>query len=539
MKRKGLFRLLSFALALMLPLSALAQSAAIDLLEQAKKDGKEVVTTITFTPGQELASNAIVSEMSAATAIRLSKLPGGLGGLTISLQGVDVLTLLARVQADGLYLQSETLGKDPLYFSWEDVNKYITSSMSANGTNAMQIEQFSSGFSQAIANVFSDKEALPATIDEAMIKERITQSMGGDDTFVKWIEEIQSRAVTTAGDYTVGESDKADTKIDLTITAEDIAKLWDAKYNQDMMAKQIRTDDSTLTDDQVVAKVKDETEKLKKDTLDSKALINASFYKMGATDLVAFVIDASGINTQSADKIVYTNATVEPADTTVAADATTEPAAVKAPENITMHMQFTRQTLADGKKYAVLMNADKDGVKTADANAMLTVGDQKATGEMSVSDGKAQLFTMGLTADYADPKNISGQWTLAVLDPTSPIAIALDFTQKTGDTTVDTAVSASYATTLDEIKADAAKALLGTVQVNALVQADSGMYATLKEATPQTSLALLTLNDDDMAAYFGKLQSNAIQLVYKVFANLPENTAKLVTGMMNGSVTTN
>ena len=59
-----------------------------------------------------------------------------------------------------------------------------------------------------------------------------------------------------------------------------------------------------------------------------------------------------------------------------------------------MHMQFTRQTLADGKKYAVLMNADKDGVKTADANAMLTVGDQKATGEMSVSDGKAQLFTM-------------------------------------------------------------------------------------------------------------------------------------------------
>ena len=129
MKRKGLFRLLSFALALMLPLSALAQSAAIDLLEQAKKDGKEVVTTITFTPGQELASNAIVSEMSAATAIRLSKLPGGLGGLTISLQGVDVLTLLARVQADGLYLQSETLGKEPLYFSWEDVNKYITSSM--------------------------------------------------------------------------------------------------------------------------------------------------------------------------------------------------------------------------------------------------------------------------------------------------------------------------------------------------------------------------------------------------------------------------
>ena len=39
MKRKGLVSFLSLLVALLLPLSAMAQSAALDLLSQAKTDG--------------------------------------------------------------------------------------------------------------------------------------------------------------------------------------------------------------------------------------------------------------------------------------------------------------------------------------------------------------------------------------------------------------------------------------------------------------------------------------------------------------------
>ena len=75
MKRKGLVSFLSLLVALLLPLSAMAQSAALDLLSQAKTDGKEIVTTLTFEPGTTLAADQVVADMSAATAIRLSSEP--------------------------------------------------------------------------------------------------------------------------------------------------------------------------------------------------------------------------------------------------------------------------------------------------------------------------------------------------------------------------------------------------------------------------------------------------------------------------------
>ena len=560
MKRKGLLRFLSCALALMLPLSALAQSAAIDLLDQAKKDGKEIVTTLTFTPGETLAQDQIVSEMSAATAVRLSKMANGLGGLSISLQGVDVFTVLARVQVDGLYLQSETLGEKPLYFTWEDVKNYIASSMRSSGTSNAQVEQFTTGFGQALAGAFTANDTQPVTFDEKMIKDRITQTMGGDESFVKWMEEIEARAVVTSGDFTVGDSDKANTKSESVITGEDMAKLLDSEYIQKQMASQIRAQDTTLTDEQVAAKLKEMTDDQKKQLLDTNTVMNITLYTAGKTDnpeLIAFVIDTvSTMTTPAIDTVAATDAiattdvvataeTIATTDTATTTDgvaatdmatatATVQPAATAAPVQVKAHIQYTRQTVADGKNYAFILTTETDGKKTADVNGLLKIGDKAANGTLSVSDSKAQLFTMGLTADYADPKAIAGQLNLAVLDSTSPTAIVLDFAQKTSDTAIDTAISVSNAPTMDAIKADTTKALVGTLNVKTAIQDDSGLYTALKEVTPETSLALLKLSEADMTSYLGTLQSNGVKLLYKVLANLPEKTSKLFSTLVSG-----
>ena len=284
MKRKGLVSLLSCALALLLPLGALAQSAAIDLLDKAKTDGKEIVTTVTFEPGETLAKDQIVSEMSAATAIRLNKLPGGFGALTISLQGKDTIAAQVHVLPDGIYIENETLGDKPLYFSWVDVSSYVTSLMKASGTDAAQIQQFNEGFTTAIEQVFAAGTLTGATppteFTKEMVFERITQSMNGDDGFVKWIQAIEATKVVTTGEFTLGDSDKADTKTDIIVTKEELTKLFDIKYFQTQIANSLKSEDSTLTAEQLDAKTKETVEKTKSSLLASNSSIpfNPLFY---------------------------------------------------------------------------------------------------------------------------------------------------------------------------------------------------------------------------------------------------------------------
>ena len=545
MKRKGLVRLLSIVTALMLPLSAMAQSAAMDLLKQAKTDGKEIVATVTFEPGAALAADQVVADLSAATAIRINKLAGGYGAFTLVLSGVDTVAAQLHVQADGLYVQSETLGTKPLFFSWEDLQKTMQNAMQSSGSSA-DMAGFQQMMTTGMANIGAVEETEPLT--EEQIKQKITQAMGGDDSFVKWMEAIQARKVVTKGDYTIEGSDAADTKTEITVTKEDMASLYDVPYIQKQITAQLKSQDSTLTDEQATAKTKETIDQIKAELIKSNAVMPMVFYSIGEDNLVAADIKMTATLKKVSSDAMDTAATVTTdtavvaadaaatADTaTAAAEATATPA-VEETAKYDVSLVLTKKTADTGKIYAMTMYTNEDDKKVFGMSGNLAFNDKVATGTLTAVDGEDQpKLLMDLTCDYTDAKKVNGELAATAFDAKGDNAILLGFGQAVGDTTVDNALSVYYGTSVEEIKADTAKSLLGTVKLNITVKDDSGYFAALKEATPATSLEVMKLSAEELQTYLGTLQGNAFQLLYKIMGNLPQSVSKLLNSAMSGT----
>lgn len=521
MKHKGLIRLLSIAVALLLPLGAMAQGAAVDLLKQAEADGKEIVTTVTFAPGSTLAADKIVADLSAAAALRFNKVPGGLGAFTLVLSGVDSFTAQLRAQTEGLYVQSEILGAKPLYVAWNDLQKFMEESMKSSGMGSAGMGSFGQGFMGGFqggfgAGMMATDDGTPLT--EEQIKQKITESMGGDDSFVKWIETLEAKKVVITGEFTLEGSDVADTKTELTVTKEDMAALYDVPYVQKQMATQVKAQDSTLTDEQADAKVKELVAQIKDALVKSNAEVPMTFLTKGEDELIALQIKGTG---------AYQN-TVNDVTTNADGSTTTNTTTTFVP--VSFDMTYTTKAVDGGKLHVFTLTGSEKDVKRFGVKGSLTITDKTAVGTMTVTDDadKPKLL-VDLTCDYSDAKHTVGELALTAYDTTNT-AILIGYDQVVGDATIDTTLAVSSGASIDAIKADAATAMLGTLKVNTVVQADSGTFAALKEATPATSLEIAKLSDADMQTYVGSLQGNAMQALYKIMGNLPQSVSSLLFG---------
>lgn len=527
MKRKGLIRFLSIVAALMLPLTALAQGAAMDLFMQAQKDGKEIVTTINFEPGAVLSAQQAVSDLSAATELRFTKLPGGYGAFTLVLSGVDTLTAQLRAQADGLFVLSDVLGAKPVYFTWADLNNTITQAMRDSGASDANISQFSQGFMTGFGQGFSTGMAgtgdMMVPLTEAEIKQKITEAMGGDEKFVAWLEGIEASKVVTSGEFTVEGSDAADTKTELVITKEQIAGLLDVPSVQVKIAEQLKAEDATLTDEQLAAKVAEVVATSKEDVLKTDVVIPMTFYTKGAEELVAADFGMTG-NFKSSSTTVDTEAV--PAVETV----------TETVSKIAVTAQYVKKTAGDVKTHTMTATASQDDEKRMAMSATLIVDPQTINGALTLLDGKdSPKLIANLTGNYADLKNLKGQMDLTVNDLSSATAVVMDFEQLVSDASVETKLALSSGASVAAIKETPDAARLGTVKITSTVQADSGAFNALKEATPETSLEVLKLSQEDLASFMNTLQSNGLQVVYKIMGNLPPSVTQMLTTPTSGT----
>lgn len=517
MKHRGLIRLLSILAALLLPLSAMAQGAADDLLSQAKKDGKEIVTTVTFEPGQTLAVDKAVADLSAAAVLRFNKLPGGFGAFTLVLQGVDSFTAQFRALSDGLTVKSDILGTKPVYIAWADMQKFMAESMKSNGAG---MQSFNQGFMGGLEGMFANKaltEDDTKVLTEAEMKQKIVESMGGDDSLVKWVETIEARAVKTTGSFTQDGSDTADTQTVLAITNDDISAMYDVAYIQKQMAQSYKAQDNTLTDAQADEKVKKDVATIKDAVVKSGAKVDITLLTAGE-DLVGMTVSATG---------AYEKSEINPVTNT---DGTSTVATTTTYEPVSFAMTYAAKTVENGKTHSfTVTGADKD-VKKFAANGSLTLTDKTATGTLTVTDeaDKPKLL-LDLACDFSDAKHTVGELALTAYDTTNT-AILFGYDQTVGETAIDTKLSVYTGTDITAIKADSVKSLLGTLKVNIAVQADSGTFAALKEATPETSLAIAKLSEAEMQTYLGSLQSGAMQAFYKILGNLPASVTSLLMG---------
>lgn len=521
MKRKGLIRLFSILIALLLPMSAMAQSSAVDMLAQANEDGKEIVSTITFEPGAMLSSDQMVTDLCAATAIRMQKLPGGYGAMTLTLSGEDMITVQVRVDDNGLYAQSEVLGDTPLYFTWDDIENGIVEAMKSSGMDESMTAEFSKGFSEGFKQALAFGEAAKAKEDGTMsqdeISKKIVDMMGWDESVLTWANGIKDKAVVTNGSFTIGDSDTADTQTVMQITSDDMIALFDTQFMKDQMIKQQKMEDSSLTDAEAAKKADESISELKDAIGKSEFSVQVTELTNGEDEFVAMQFNMVGVGQTKLN----------------GEDTAETDAANTAADKMDMSMQIITKTVDNGKQYTAVMSANQNDEHLFDMNASLTKSDTACTGSLSLTDADQKpLMTLNATSDYQDASHITGQLSGAAYDNGDEYAFLVTLDQTTGDNTIDTAIGFAGGTDLAALTADPESAMLGTLKVSTVVQDDSGFFTALAAATPEKSVELMKLSETDLATYTSTLETNFMTVVYKMFANLPDSVAQALTSEM-------
>ncbi len=521
MKSKGILRLLSILVALLLlPFGALAQGAQKDMVAQAYQDGKEVVTTLTFTPGAAMGADQITTDLCAATALRLTSMSDGYGALTLVLSGTDVFSAKLRTETDGMYAESEVLGDKPLYFTWDDLESLITEAMQDSGADADTIASFTQGFTQGIEEMTLLGGQKTEDMTEEEVKQKIIEAMGGDESFVQWIDSIEAKQIVTKGEFTLGDSDVADTKTEMTLTTEDMNAMLDTQYMKDKVSQQIKLEDSTLTDEELAAKTEEAIAEAKAEMEASGFTMPVTVYTVGEDeDFVAMQFDMTG-NFTSED--INDGELLSEAGVTI--DESDEPF------KLDMTVKVIKKTLGTGTLYTLSVTATKDDESTVTMDGNLNVGDTACTGALTILDKDAQpALTLALTSDYTDPKHVTGSLEGTVVADEETTAFMLSMDKVVGDTTADTALSLYTAASLSALKADPDAALLGTLNIGLAVQEPGDTFTALAAATPDTSLEVMKLSDSEMQDYLGTLETNYMAVFYAIFTNLPDSVAQALS----------
>ncbi len=532
MNRKVFTRLLSIALALLLPAAAMAQGTATDVLQQAYNDGQEIVTTITFEPGAALASDTAVADLSKVAALRFTGLKGGYGALSISLSDKDVVSALFKVTQSGLFAQSEVLGTQPAFMAWDDVQTYMDSMMQNSEVPQASAAQFSQGFAagiqQWIAEVTADEPAPAADpVTEADFRQAMLDAMHGDDGLIKWMDAIDAKKVVTKGEFAVEGADKADTKTEVTVTGEDMAALYDIPYMQEQILQQIKMTDPSLTDEQAVAKQQDMLNAIKEELIQAGATMPIVVYTQGEGEgarLVAFEMTLTG---------AFTSEQV----TTATDDAATADAITPAKRlNVEITARYTAATTADGEAHTFKMKAAQEGTTFFSANA--TFDAKAANGALTVVDfaQDKQQLAMAFTADYADPDHIVAELAITVPGNGSQASTVLLSLNKTdGEAAKDVTLSLASGASVNAIKADLPASLIGTLHIHIAAQADSGLFASLKEASVIGSRQVLKMTEAELNSYMLEIQGNAQKLMLVVMSNLPTSVITQIFNTPSGT----
>lgn len=547
MKHRFFIRALVCLLVLALPFSAMAQCAALDLYNKAETENKILAATITFTPGPELAKTQAVADMSAATKIQLLKSPGGLGSLALLLNDEAVFSAQVRASEDGLYAQSNTIGADPLYFAWADLEKLFTSALANSGMSSEAIDSMLAQYQQAFAQGFKTgvNAVGAASADlsaEELEKQLVENTFGGDDSLLVWAKALQARTVVTEGEFAAAEHDAATQKIELTLTQDDIIAGLETSAMQAQLRKQLAVSEPSLTDAELDAKLADEMATLKEKLSAMTLSMPITAYKAGEVLVCAEAAASLDFTQIVTETVVSENAEVSTevlADAAAQADdAAAETVTKVIPVHVDMPLHFDRLTTDAGVSIALSASASKDGAmkvrmelaadksKEGKIDATMNVfenGSDKASGIATLAYTPAET---GATADV----------TLTAANGTdSCSAVALSFAETKADDAVDYALSVSCGTSVGAIAADPSS-LGGTLNVHVALQDTASAFDKVANATPDTSVKPLQMTAEERSTFMGSVTTTAMQTLYTLLGQLPSSVIDAMGPLFNGAL---
>ncbi len=512
MKSKLFTRLLCLAIALLLPLSALA-TAEPSLLEKALTDGKQVVTTISVTPGEDLSQDPILADLCKVLALRFTA-QGDVGAFSLLLSQEEALTLNGRMDETGLFLDSPMLYDGVLYFAMADLQKVLETSMQSSGAGNEMFAQFQHGFNSGAmmgSTAAFGKDVTSMT--EAEMREFFVK-LTGDEDYADWVLALQKKAVITQGDFTADTHDPATTKVELTLTRDDLLPIFDMEIVKKNIRQQLAAipENSSLTPEELETKV-DEA------VAEAKAELQKMEIQM---DLTALQTDTDLIS-------MTMPVTVKGKTTATDAEGT------ETEQDFTayMNLDYNRLTTADKANHALNLTTGENDKPMLAINGF--VNENKDGGfDMDFAVTGAEDSMNGALKGVYTPVENGGNGLLSLSSQGSEALVR--FAQQTSEAAVDTKVD------LFLKEGDAALMTLAdtdkptiTLDINAALRDDDGSFQALLSATPETAAQPLQMSEQDMGIFMQTLAMNAQKLLMNILPKLPESLLRVVTSLlMNG-----
>lgn len=254
--KRALGLLLCVLLSLSLPLSALAQSAGPSWLDWAWGHGRQIVSTVTVSPGEGLSQVPALADLCEALSVEIIGQKGGFATLSVLASGQEALSCALRTEEAGVYAQSQAVSDDILFFVWEDMEKGLRKLQDQGVEMNLLLSSFDSLRDLLLGNLPYDFIAPPKFNQEEWEK-YLVQIYGDDEAAIQRSHDFWDRVVRTQGDFTGPDHDPATEKIEMLFTEKDILFAIHTSAATKNLKAEYAAFDPSLTEEQLNAEVEE------------------------------------------------------------------------------------------------------------------------------------------------------------------------------------------------------------------------------------------------------------------------------------------
>lgn len=511
-----MMRLACILIALLLPFSAFAaETETPSMLQKALDDGKQVVTTITFTPGEELSEIPAVADLAKALAIQWAQC-GDEGALILVMEEEEVFTASLRATDGGLFADVPSLYDLPMFFAMEDLQKLMESMQSemdssASFSNPYAGMQSFAAFGELGAAEESGLDFSAMTDEE--VRAYYLQIFDGDEGLADLCMDIYKRAVVTEGEFTGDAHDPANLKMEMVLTTDDVLKVIDTDYMYKSVRQQLATQAPSKSESQLDWETKESLEKFKAELAKTDMLFPLTML-YADDDLVSLSMPAS-------IKETFTSTAIDGVMTT----------------NNAILLDCNRLTTEEKVAYTVRMTVAQEEKPVFDMDAYF-YENKDGSYDLSLVMGPTDEETLIIQGTYrTEGAETTGLLSL-VLPSTDKTEYLLALKQATGETAVDTVLSLyeKKAPVAPMTLTDADKPLI-SFNVNAQVKDADGRFDTIRAATKESSVEPLKLSGEKLEAFTTSLDANGMKQLYAIMAKVPASVFDLMlTETQNNTV---
>ncbi|HPF87122.1 MAG TPA: hypothetical protein PK537_03575 [Candidatus Limiplasma sp.] len=480
MIRKGLI----IVICLMLALFSFSTATAAET---------ETVTTITCIPGSLLSEYDVFNQICETAAIRIHYLSDGYGALVLALDDTDVLNNLIRVDENGLYLQSDLLGTSVHYFSWEDLITLYTEQIE----NSDEMQSFTQMMDSPMFQMM-----LNGSVNEDMDEADAYAMMGIDEETICYFNDLENSKTIETGTFYF-QSIVADQKTVMVLTGDDLVDILNLPFMREQIASIEKMSSDGLTDEEVYALADDDLADMRSEFEEINLTLTMTTYTKDNA-FVAF-------------------------DMTIDGDDGYEAAAI--------NLSVTKATIGDAAFYQLNVSIAEDNEIMHSEYGELYLGNDFIAGKYSMNAyADDPILSTTFNCDLTKADSVSGEFTATLYEEyfDEQIAIMLLFDQTRNGDVSDTAIDLFAGASVDGIKSALSDASVISLYFHTVVQPDSGYFAALQSATPETSIQLTQMSDEELEEYSAGLEQTMMMSLYTIIENLPPDLSTALSEEIYG-----